>query len=77
MRPRDVQAGPAGPLCLLRLPEVRRRTGLSRSEIYRRMAAGTFPCSVPLAIRSVGWIEHEIAGWLQDRIAARGRKIPA
>ncbi|HYD04806.1 MAG TPA: AlpA family phage regulatory protein [Reyranella sp.] len=27
----------------LRLPEVIRRTGLSRSEIYRRIKAGTFP----------------------------------
>ena len=31
------------PTCFLRLPEVMERTGLSRSTIYVRVAAGRFP----------------------------------
>ncbi|MDI3301023.1 MAG: AlpA family phage regulatory protein [Burkholderia multivorans] len=34
----------------LRFAEVRARIGLSRSEIYRRICAGTFPASVKLAL---------------------------
>ncbi|MCA8251394.1 AlpA family phage regulatory protein [Burkholderia multivorans] len=34
---------PERPERLLRFAEVRARIGLSRSEIYRRIGAGTFP----------------------------------
>lgn len=36
-------------LILLRLPEVCRRTGYSRSEVYRRVHAGTFPAPISSA----------------------------
>ena len=45
---------------ILRLPEVKRSTGLSRSTIYLRIAEGTFPKSVSLGGRAVGWLEAEI-----------------
>ena len=45
---------------LFRLPEVMARTGLSRSEIYRREALGQFPRRVSLGARSVGWLSTEI-----------------
>ncbi len=64
----------AGHLALLRLPEVRRRTGRSRSEIYRGVAAGTFPKPVKLSERSSAWPEHEVAAWIAERIAARDGK---
>jgi predicted DNA-binding transcriptional regulator AlpA len=35
-------------ITFLRLPEVKRRTGLSRSTVYQGMADGTFPSNVPL-----------------------------
>lgn len=63
---------------LLRLPEVQKRTGLSRSAIYQRITAGTFPRSVSLGPRAVGWPENEILDWIEARIresrnaAARG-----
>ena len=44
----------------LRLPEVRTRTGKSRSTIYAGIAGGTFPKPIKLGPRSVGWIEAEI-----------------
>ena len=55
---------------VLRLPRVTRRTGLSRSTIYLRVAEGTFPKSVKLGGRAVGWLEAEIEEWLQQRIEA-------
>lgn len=54
---------------ILRLPAVKARTGLSRSSIYLRMAQGTFPQSISLGERAVGWIEAEIDGWLSRQIA--------
>ncbi len=58
---------------ILRLPAVKVRTGLSRSTIYLRIAQGTFPKSVSLGGRAVGWVEAEVQEWLQRRIdASRG-----
>jgi prophage regulatory protein len=53
---------------ILRLPDVKRSTGLSRSTIYLRIAQGTFPKPVSLGGRAVGWLEAEIQEWLQRRI---------
>ena len=57
------------PIRFLRLPEVMKRTGLSRSTIYVRLAEGRFPRPVALGGRAVGWIEAEIAEWVAERIA--------
>ncbi len=61
---------------LLRLPQVRARVGLSRSEIYRRMALGEFPKSISLGVRAVGWVEDEIAAYIEARIK-QSRKAAA
>jgi prophage regulatory protein len=53
---------------ILRLPTVKDRTGLSRSTIYLRISEGTFPKSISLGSRAVGWIESEINEWLEQRI---------
>jgi prophage regulatory protein len=52
----------------LRLPEVKRLTGLSRSSIYLRIKAGHFPAPVRLGGRAVGWVEEEITAWARDRV---------
>ena len=58
---------------ILRLPEVRSQTGLSRSTIYLRMAEGRFPKPISLGIRSVGWIEQEVNDWVIQQVkASRG-----
>jgi prophage regulatory protein len=59
------------PLTLERLQQVRTRTGLSRSEIYRRIAAGDFPRPIKLGERASAWAEHEVTAWIAARIAAR------
>ena len=53
---------------ILRLPDVKARTGLSRSTIYLRIAAGSFPKPVSLGGRAVGWIEAEVNDWLKQQI---------
>lgn len=53
---------------ILRLPEVKARTGLSRSTIYLRIAEGKFPPPINLGERSVGWVESEIEAWIAERI---------
>jgi prophage regulatory protein len=55
---------------IIRLPEVKSKTGLSRSTIYLRMTKGTFPQTISLGERAVGWLETDIDHWLDDRIAA-------
>lgn len=44
-------------------------TGLSCTEIYRRIAAGTFPKQVTIGPKCVVWIESEIMSWCDARIA--------
>lgn len=53
---------------ILRLPDVKSRTGLSRSTIYLRVKNGTFPAPVSLGSRAVGWVDTEIQQWLDERI---------
>lgn len=53
---------------ILRLPEVKSRTGLPRSTIYLRISQGTFPSPISLGARSVGWIASEVEKWIADRI---------
>jgi prophage regulatory protein len=61
-------------LVILRRKQVELRTGLSRSTIYTRIALGTFPRPIDLGGgRAVGWLESEIANWLQVRLAASRR----
>lgn len=51
-------------LPILRRREVESLTGLSRSTIYSRIKAGTFPPPVPLGPRSVGWRLADIQAFL-------------
>ena len=53
---------------IIRLPVVQQRTGLSRSEIYRREGLGQFPKRVSIGARSVGWVSSEVERFVQERI---------
>ena len=58
---------------LLRLPQVKATTGLSKSTIYARIADGTFPKQIPLGPRLVVWVESDIQKWITEQVsAARG-----
>lgn len=52
---------------ILRLVDVLKMTGLSRSTLYSRIANREFPHQVSLGGRAVGWIEAEVEYWLNER----------
>ena len=52
---------------MLRLPEVRDITGVSRSSIYKWMDEGKFPPSRQLGERAIAWDSREIAKWVDSR----------
>ena len=54
---------------IIRLPEVLRITGLSRASIYRLVRSGTFPPSVKLTARTIGWYSTDIETWIAARAA--------
>lgn len=54
---------------ILRRPEVQELTGLCTSAIYAGMRRGTFPQSVQLGPRAVGWRAQDIAAFLEHGVA--------
>jgi prophage regulatory protein len=63
-------------LTILRLKQVRVRTGLARATLYDKLDPKssrydpTFPRQVKIGPKAVGWIESEIQGWIESRINA-------
>ena len=58
---------------ILRLPEIKLLTGLSRSSIYNYIATEAFPEPVRLGPRAVGWLETEVEKWVAARAKLRAR----
>lgn len=62
---------------MLRIKQVKERTGLSRSTIYNKMDPSSpfhdpdFPRRVQLGRASVAWEENEIDEWLHKRMNLR------
>ena len=52
---------------LLRLPDVQKLTGLSRSSVYRLEASGDFPQHVRLSERATAWRKDELLEWVDTR----------
>lgn len=55
---------------IIRLPQVKQRTGLSRSTIYALIKAGQIKAPISLGARAVGWLESDISEFIEDRIKA-------
>jgi prophage regulatory protein len=51
---------------ILKRPEVEKLTGLSRSEIYRRLETKTFPTQVRLGPKAVGWKMSDLQKWIDS-----------
>lgn len=51
--------------------EVLDRVGFSRTHLYRKINAGSFPRPVPLGPQKVAFLESEIAQWMDERLRAR------
>lgn len=54
-------------LRVIRFPELYRKVGLSRSQIWRLEQQGNFVKSIPLGKNSKGWIEADVDAWLLAR----------
>lgn len=52
---------------IIRLPEVMRTTGLSRSMIFELQKRREFPRSVKIGPRAMGWYEHEVQHFIKTR----------
>ena len=53
----------------LRMADVCKQVGLSRSTIYRLIENNDFPKSIPLGCKSIGFLSSEIIAWKDQRIA--------
>ena len=62
---------------ILRRDQVEAATGLSRSTLYARIRAGTFPAPVALGNRAVGWDSAAIEHWIAERLQAGPAKRQA
>lgn len=71
----DVQIARAESARLLRLPDVRGRTGLGRSMVYHLIRQGKFPAPIKLSERCSAWLESDIETWIQSRLEAAGRAV--
>mgnify|MGYP003386974050 CR=1 FL=1 len=53
---------------ILKLPQVIKQTGLSRSSIYLKISNNEFPKTISLGARAVGWLESDIDEWIVTKI---------
>jgi prophage regulatory protein len=53
---------------ILRLPDVKKLSGISRSSIYKFIAEGFFSKPIALGPRMVGWLESELAALNAARV---------
>jgi len=56
---------------LLRLRDVKQKSGLGTSTIYRRIADGTFPAPRSLGPNTVRWLQSEIDAWIKSLPSSR------
>lgn len=62
----ELDDGGRYPDAIIRMPEVARLTGLSRSTIYAKIALGTFPAQITLGSRMAGWYQRQVVEWLRS-----------
>ncbi|WP_296218657.1 helix-turn-helix transcriptional regulator [Pseudomonas sp. UBA2684] len=75
---REPQDGLTDEYVIVRLPEVLRITGLSKSTIHRLIISGDFPKQVPLTDSKhrnapVGFVLGEIKAWIKQRVEIRDK----
>lgn len=55
---------------IIRLPQVKQRTGLSRSTIYALIKDGKFKTPISLGARAVGWLDSDVDEFIAARVKA-------
>ena len=71
--PRHTLDNQSNSLRVLRIRDVKAKTGQATSTIYAAMASGNFPRPIPLGERAVGWLESEIDSWIEACLRKRDR----
>ncbi|AEM49146.1 Phage transcriptional regulator, AlpA [Acidithiobacillus ferrivorans] len=56
---------------ILRIDEVSKIVGISRSSIYNYMKEGSFPEKIRLGVRMVGWLESHVQTWITEHTPSR------
>jgi prophage regulatory protein len=62
---------------VIREPDRRRITGLSRIQWWRLEKLGRVPRRIQLGTNSVGWLRHELEAWIAKRAADRAPRSAA
>lgn len=52
---------------IIRVAEVKRRAGKSRTQIWRDVKAGLFPAPVKIGPNAIGWFAAEVDEWCRSR----------
>ena len=55
---------------IIRLPQVKQRTGLSRSTIYSLIKGGQFRAPISIGARAVGWLDSDVDEFIAERVKA-------
>lgn len=77
MQPAPAMTAEARGLRILRMPEVERKIGLKRTQIYELISRNEFPRGIKLSKQATGWLEHEVDAFLLKRIAeSRPGSVP-
>lgn len=63
---RRLRLGQLTPESIIDLKDVIELTTLSKSTIYRKMAAGTFPSNRKLSVNRAGWRTANVLAWLDE-----------
>lgn len=53
---------------LWRIRTVVNEIGISRTEVYRKIAAGNFPAPIKLGAKAVAWSSLAVQAWIQSKI---------
>ncbi len=61
----DVNSKPSD---LIRMKEVIRMTGFSRSTIYLKMKKRDFPQAISLGCRSIAWLRKDVKDWILSKV---------
>ncbi|MEB0949541.1 helix-turn-helix transcriptional regulator [Citrobacter sedlakii] len=59
---------------LIRLPEVIKRTGVSRTTIYRLIHKNSFPSPIKISEKTIAFVESEVNDWIEKLIHSSRNK---
>ena len=59
---------------LIRLPEVIKRTGVSRTTIYRLINKNSFPSPIKISEKTIAFVESEVNDWIEKLITTSRNK---